>query len=165
MNTQTTPAAVSAEKLASQVSELLKAGGTLGDVFDYTEQDYEVLYSLGHSLYSQARYQEAAKAFGFLVMHNHLERRFIGALASSMQMVKSYEQAFSYYSLASVMDLADPVPTFHSAECLIALGRVDDARKCLDMVVRQCLQPDQEALKSRAEALLRVVDAKREVKS
>ncbi|MEO5672260.1 MAG: SycD/LcrH family type III secretion system chaperone [Ramlibacter sp.] len=165
MNTQKSPAAVSAEKLANQVSELLQAGGTLGDVFDYTEQDYEVLYALGHSLYSQARYHDAVKAFGFLVMHNHLERRFIGALASSLQMVKSYDEAFSYYSLASVMDLADPVPTFHSAECLIALGRVDDARKCLDMVVRQCLQPDQEALKLRAQSLLQLVDSKSGVKS
>lgn len=149
-----TPAfTVPVDKLADQIGELLLAGGTLGSVYDYTDQDYEVLYALGHSLYSQGRYQDAVKAFGFLVMHNHLEPRFMNAFAASLQMVKSYEEALQYYTLASVMDMSDPAPTFHSCECLLALGRVDEAREGLEMVINQCKTPAQEPLKARALAL------------
>lgn len=142
------------EELAEQVSTLLMNGGTLGDTFDYNEQDYEVLYALGHSLYSQGRYADAMKAFGYLVVHNHLEKRFMNAFASSLQMIKSYEEAIKYYSLASVMDIGDPGPTFHTCECLLALGQTDDARQGLAMVIEQCDSHEEYAsMKARAEAL------------
>ena len=149
---------VPTEKLAAQVTDLLLAGGTMGDVYDYSEQDYEVLYALGHSMYTQGRYVDAVKAFGFLVIHNHLERRFVNAYASALQMIKSYEDALSFYSLASVMDIEDPAPTFHSGECLLALGRIDDARQALTFTIRDCKKPAHANLKERAEALLKLLD-------
>ncbi|HZY20505.1 MAG TPA: SycD/LcrH family type III secretion system chaperone [Ramlibacter sp.] len=152
-------AAVPADRLIEQIGELLMHGGTLGSVYDYTDQDYEVLYALGHSLYSQGRYDDAVKAFGFLCIHNHLERRFVNAFAASLQMVKSYEEALKYYTLASVMDMSDPAPTFHSCECLIALGRIAEAREGLEMVIAQCEGAEHAPLKSRAEALRGLIDS------
>lgn len=157
MSTVTVPP----ENLAEQVADLLLMGGTLGDVYDYTDEDYEVLYALGHNLYSQGRYQDAMKAFGFLVIHNHLERRFVLAFASSLQMCKSYEEALTYYSLASVMDMSDPAPTFHSCECLISLGRIDEAADGLDMVIRQSGAEKHAPLKARAEALAQLIESQR----
>lgn len=148
------------DELAEQVSTLLMNGGTLGDTFDYTTEDYEVLYALGHSLYSQGRYTDAMKAFGYLVVHNHLEKRFMNAFASSLQMIKSYEEAIKYYSLTSVMDMGDPGPTFHSCECLLALGQADDARQGLVLVIAQCEDQEQYApMKTRAEALLALLSS------
>lgn len=145
---------VSPEKLAQQIGELITTGGTLGDVYDYSERDYEVLYALGHSLYAQGRYSDAVKAFGFLVMHNHLEKRFMNAFAASLQMAKRYEDAINYYSMASVMDMSDPVPTFHTCECMIALGMTTEAIEGLGMVIGQCDGPERAELKKRAETLL-----------
>lgn len=149
---------VQPEKLAEQIAELLLNGGTLGSVYDYNDQDYEVLYALGHSLYGQGRYFDAMKAFGFLVMHNHLERRFMNAFAASLQMIKSYEEAIKYYTLASVMDMSDPAPTFHTCECMLALGMVAQAREGLGMVIGQCKDAAHGPLKERAEALLALLD-------
>jgi type III secretion system low calcium response chaperone LcrH/SycD len=146
------------DNLADEVAKLIFSGGTLGDVYNYNDQDYEVLYALGHSLYSQGRYSDAMKAFGFLVMHNHLEKRFVNAFAASLQMIKSYEEAIKYYTLTSVMDMSDPVPTFHTCECMIALGNVEDARQGLEMVVGQCRKPTHATLKERAQALLALLD-------
>ncbi len=150
---------VSPEKLAAQIGELITTGGTLGDVYDYTEKDYEVLYALGHSLYSQGRYFDAVKAFGFLVMHNHLEKRYVKAFASSLHMTKRYEEAINYYTLASVMDRSDPVPTFHTCECMIALGMTEEAREGLGMVIGQSGGPERAELKARAQALLTMLPA------
>lgn len=151
-------ASVAPEQLADQIGELLSQGGTLGTIYNYTDEDYEVLYALGHSLYSQGRYQDAMKAFGFLVAHNHLEKRFVNAFASSLQMVKSYEEALKYYSLASVMDMSDPAPTFHSCECLIALGRVTEAYEGLTLLLPQCKAPQYQPLKERALALKDLIE-------
>lgn len=145
--------AVSPGELTTQLGELLMAGGTLGDVYDYTEQDYEVLYVLGHSLYTQGRYHDAVKAFGFLVLHHHLERRYLNAFAASLQMVKRYEDALCNYSMASVLELSDPVPTFHSGECLLALGRLEEAQQAMDMVLKEAVGGEHAALRERAQSL------------
>src|SRR5690606_20030859 len=110
------------ENLPEQIAELLAHGGTLGSVYNYDDTDYEVLYALGHSLYGQTRYQDAMRTFGFLVVHNHMEKRYMNAFAASLQMLKSYKEAIKYYSMASLMDMSDPLPTYHTAECMIALG-------------------------------------------
>lgn len=142
------------EQLAEQIGRLLVNGGTLGSVYDYTERDYEVLYALGHSLYSQARYADATKVFGFLVMHNHLERRFVNAYASALHMTRNYKDAIQFYTYASVMDMTDPTPTFHTCECMMALGQLAEARQGLEIVIRQCDRPEQAPLKERASTLL-----------
>jgi type III secretion system low calcium response chaperone LcrH/SycD len=143
-----------AEKLAEQVGDLLNNGGTLGDVYDYTEADYEVVYTLGSNLYKQGRYFDAMKAFGFLAIHNHWEKRFVMAFAASLHMLKRYEEAIQYYSLASVMDMRDPLPTFHTAECMVPLGRVDDAKEALGFVIAQSRDEQYADLKERAQAML-----------
>lgn len=141
--------------LGSQLIELLGRGGVLGDVYDWGEQDYEALYALGHNLYAQARYFDAMKAFGYLVMHNHLERRFLNAFAASLQMCKSYDEALKYYQMALMMDMSEPAPAFHACECMVALGRVQQAREGLGAVIALAQGKEQhQALAQRAQALL-----------
>ncbi|MEC4720734.1 SycD/LcrH family type III secretion system chaperone [Noviherbaspirillum sp. CPCC 100848] len=150
---------IPAEKLAEQMVELFSNGGTLGDVYDYNSTDYEVVYALGSELYNQGRYSDAMKAFGFLVIHNQWEKRFVNAYAASLQMCKRYEDALQYYSLASVMDMRDPVPTFHTAECMIALGQLLEATQALEIVVNQCREEKDAGLKTRAQAMLDLISA------
>jgi hypothetical protein len=56
-----------------------------------------------------------------------------------------------------VLDMTDPVPTFHTAECLAAMGQLEDARDALDMVVKHCRTEKHDALKARAQAMLEIV--------
>lgn len=147
------------EKLAEQLIELFSNGGTLGDVYEYNDTDYEVVYALGSDLYNQGRYADAMKAFGFLVIHNQWEKRFVSAFAASLQMCKRYEDAIQYYSFASVMDMRDPVPTFHTAECMIALGQLGDAKQALEIVVNQSGDEKHAGLKARAQAMLDLMTA------
>lgn len=142
------------ENIPEQVIELLSHGGGLGTIFSYTENEYEAMYALGHSHYSQERYLDAAKCFGFLVAHNALEPRFMNAFASCMQMLKQYEDAIQYYSTASVLDLEDPLPTFHTAECFMALAMPAQACEALALVIAQCDAPPWAELRQRAQTLL-----------
>lgn len=156
MKTPQTPPSMP-HNLGDQIADLLANGGTLGSVFEYDDTDYEFLYALGHSLYAQASYQEAMRVFGYLVMSNHMEKRFMNAFASSLQMLKSYKDAIKYYSLASVMDMGDPLPTFHTAECFIAIGMRDEAREALGYVLNQSTEPEYAELQQRAQAMLELL--------
>ena len=143
--------------LLKDVLPLILNGATLGDLQGFDNCKYEALYALGHSLYSQTRYQEAMKVFGYLVMHNHLERCYISAFASSLQMLKRYEEAITYYSLASIMDMSDPLPTFYTCECLLALGHKNEASQGLELVIKQSQTPERSELKKCAEARLDII--------
>lgn len=158
MNTKTSPSSIP-EDLPEQIAALLANGGTLGSVFDFDDTDYEVLYALGHSLYNQARYHDAMRAFGFLVTHNHMEKRYMNAFASSLQMLKSYKDAIKYYSISSLMDMSDPMPTYHTAECMIPLGYITEAKEALQFVLRQSEAPERAELKSRAQAMLDLLNS------
>lgn len=149
------------EELIATVSEAFANGNTLGDLMGYVPRDYESVYALGHRYYRQARYLDALKAFSFLVMHNPLERKFANAQAASLQMLKQYDNAIAFYSLASVMDMTDPRPTFHTAECLIALGRVEEAIDALNIVIKQSTAPEFAALNARTQGLLNLCSVSR----
>lgn len=142
-----------APNLSEQIAELLAQGGTLGSALEYSETDYEALYAFGHSLYSQSRYQDAVRIFGFLVMHNHLEPRYMNAYASSLQMCGNYLEALKLYSMASLMDIEDPLPTLHTAECMLALDMVKEVREALVHVLRQSDAPQHAELRARALAM------------
>ena len=144
----------STPSLSEQALELLSHGTGLGDIMGYSDTEYEALYALGHNHYSQERYADAVKCFGFLVAHNTMEPRYMSAFACTLQMLKRYREAIQYHSVASVMDLEDPLPTFHTAECFMALEMHQEARDALKLVLAQCDKPQWQDLRQRSEALL-----------
>ncbi len=152
-HTPPTPSDVPPETLAAQLLAHLAHGGVLGDLQGMDERDYELLYALGHDMYTRGKYDDAVNLFGFLVMRNHQERRFIMAYAAALQMTRDYVNAISLYTLASVLDLRDPLPGFYTCECLIGLGLKNEASQGLAIVVRQCGSAHA-GLRERAQALL-----------
>ena len=152
-----TPLTAGQEAYIAKAREHFAAGGTLGDLHGMEDRDYEAMYAVAHGMYAQERYRDAQKLFNFLVACNPFDRRFHQALASSLQMTADYEQAISYYSMASVMDMKDPIPTFHTAECLAALGRVPEAREALQIVIEQSSSASHALLKQRATGLLELL--------
>jgi type III secretion system low calcium response chaperone LcrH/SycD len=151
------PLTAGQESYIAKASEHFAAGGTLGDLHGMTDRDYEAMYAVAHGMYAQERYRDAQKLFDFLVACNPFDRRFHQALASTHQMIGDYEQAISYYSMASVMDMKDPTPTFHTAECLAALGRVAEAKEALQIVIEQSSSAPHALLKQRATGLLELL--------
>ena len=149
--------APSDEKLAVQVHELIMAGGTVGDALNYTAQDYEALYALGHGYYQAARYDEAYKVFAYLMIHNHLELRFIMAYAASAQMLEKWDEAIHNYSLSIAMDMVNPQPMLHVCECLIGLAQYARAQEGLNLVLTRAQQLNLTDVAHRAQALLELV--------
>ncbi|WJF89289.1 SycD/LcrH family type III secretion system chaperone [Paraburkholderia bonniea] len=104
-------------------------GVTPGTLQGFTPDGYETLYALGHRLYQQDEYLEALQVFGFLLSRNFLDRRFVMAFGATLQMLDRYEEALKYYVVCATLDLNDPAPAFHLAECLLQMGRTSEARE------------------------------------
>ncbi|MDB5839527.1 MAG: CesD/SycD/LcrH family type secretion system chaperone [Herminiimonas sp.] len=137
--------------LGVRLAEHLVGGNTLASLLGISEESQEALYALGYNLYNQGRYDDAMHTFGFLLLHNHRDRRFYKGFGSCLQMQKRYQDALKYYGIASIMDLNDPVPVFHSAECLLAMSKVDEAIEALHFV-----QQTTKAVEAHAELAARV---------
>jgi type III secretion system low calcium response chaperone LcrH/SycD len=125
--------ALEALKLAGgRFHDYVMAGHTLGPLLGSSVESQEALYRLAYRLYGQAKYAEAQRLFAILLMHNHLDRRYYLAYGACAQMLKRHPDALRYYSVAAQLDLTDPQPAIHMAECLLALGQRGEARACLD---------------------------------
>ncbi|MCD2512846.1 SycD/LcrH family type III secretion system chaperone [Comamonas endophytica] len=146
------------EQLSERIVEFLSAGGTLGELHGHGEAHLESLYALGHHLYSNTRYHDAKLIFGYLVIQNHREPRYTNAYASSLKMTGDAKEAIKYYSISSMLDMDDPFPTFYTAECLLTLNFITEAKEALGFVLQRCDAPQYSELKARAEAMLGLLD-------
>lgn len=150
-----------AAALAENIFGLWTAGGTMAQAMGLTDRECEAMYAMGHGFYAQGRYQDAFKIFAQLVAYNHLESRYQMGLASAMQATKRYEEALQQYMIVTVMRLDDPIPVYHCAECLLALGRPNEADESLSLVVGTLCKPgEHDALRSRAQELLKALRQK-----
>lgn len=151
--TQTAEAAVQ-QRMEQIATAMITQGVPIGTFHDLTDRDYEAVYTLGYNLYGQGKYEEAAKAFAFLTFYNHLERKYLKGLAACQQMLQRYDVAIQTYAVAAILDVHDPEPTLRTAECLIGMGMIDEARESLDLVIEETAgKPQYDALRTRAEAL------------
>lgn len=161
MNPNTSPIAGSDlpfDALARQALDHLLHGGVAGDLLDMGPAEYEAMYAIGHQLYVSGRYADAVDMFSHLTMHNHHERRYFMAYGAALQMSGDCASAITVYTLVSLMDLRDPLPAFHTCECLIQLGMKQEAREGLAMVIHQCDDGHAET-RDRARALLALLSA------
>ncbi|VTU27124.1 Chaperone protein IpgC [Variovorax sp. PBS-H4] len=117
--------------------EHLASGQTLGPLPDQSPEVQKAMYHLGYTNYSQGKYTEAMRFFGFLVICDHWDRRYHMGMAACLQMQQQHADALKYYSIASILDLTDPAPVMHIAECHLARGERPQARKALDYAIVQ----------------------------
>jgi type III secretion system low calcium response chaperone LcrH/SycD len=140
---------------------LFGQGGTLGGLYGLSSQELEALYAFGLGYYRQARYGDALKVFAQLVSLKHGETKYLNALAATHQMLGHHPQAIHHWGVSQLLDATDPLPTFHTANSLLAMGEVGDALDALALVITQCQRDgDKPALLARAEALQALVKAK-----
>ena len=97
-------------------------GATLKEVKGISNEELESVYSLGFSYYRTGKFEDAQKLFEFLVLFDHLNAKYWFALGAVQQARKDFQKAIASYGYSSFLDLENPKPQFHAAECFLALG-------------------------------------------
>lgn len=121
-------------KQAEIIIEGLINGASFGAAINFNEHMAESLYSRGYVQYQQGRYEDASKTFGFILFNDPSNTRAMRGMASSLQMRGNYEQALLFLSYAAVADDDNADVSVQVIECLLHLGRKDDAMRLLSDV-------------------------------
>lgn len=124
------------EKWAAGIARRVVDGGTtLQEELGLDEKALEAVYALAYNLYSQGKYGDAGKTFGFLLILNPLVHKYWFGLASAFRMAGDRERAAAGYFLSTMIDAGRPEPYLHLAECLVALGDREGAAETLTKAV------------------------------
>ncbi|HCH5022691.1 TPA: SycD/LcrH family type III secretion system chaperone VcrH [Vibrio parahaemolyticus] len=119
----TDPSQMQAEELLS----FLEGGGTLKMLHDVSADTIEHIYAVGYNFFQSGKIEQAAKVFQLLSMLDHYQARFFIGLGAARQELGEYLQAIDAYSYAALVDINDPRPPFHSAECHLKLEQLTEA--------------------------------------
>ena len=126
------------DQIAAAARAFLEDATTLGELKGISRQELEAVYSLGFTHYRTGRYEDAAKLFQFLVLFDHLNPKYWLALGAVQQVAKDFKGAVASYAYASFLDLENPKPQLHAAECFLALGDKENALSSLDALDEYC---------------------------
>ncbi|EGR1477445.1 CesD/SycD/LcrH family type III secretion system chaperone [Vibrio parahaemolyticus] len=119
----TDPSQMQAEELLS----FLEEGGTLKMLHDVSADTIEHIYAVGYNFFQSGKIEQAAKVFQLLSMLDHYQARFFIGLGAARQELGEYLQAIDAYSYAALVEINDPRPPFHSAECHLKLEQLTEA--------------------------------------
>ncbi len=135
---------------------------TFRDFTQLTPESMEVIYMVAYNQYNAGKFADAEKVFRLLAMLNHFERKYWRGLAASREAQKKYEDALQAYGYLGMMDIYDPVPSFHAAKCFVALGKAAEAEAALRAAVfNSDNKPDHASLHQQAKVLLGLVEKAR----
>jgi type III secretion system low calcium response chaperone LcrH/SycD len=153
------PAATEADRIVEQ----FRAGAAaLPGPKRFTDAELGSVHAIAYNLYTQGRFAEAERYFGFLSFYRPLDCRYLVSIGSCRQMQKNFSGAIESYSLATLLEPENPEPSLHVAECLLGLGEAEAARETLHMVANLCrLKGGHADVAARAEALQSLLGQKK----
>ena len=129
---------ITEERIAEAARAFVKDGATLKEARGITNEELEAVYSLGFGYYSTGRFDDAQKLFQFLVLFDHLNTKYWFALGAVQQAQKDYQKAIASYGYSSFLDLENPKPQYHAAECYLALGDKANAASAVLALENYC---------------------------
>ncbi|MCR5413982.1 MAG: SycD/LcrH family type III secretion system chaperone [Kiritimatiellae bacterium] len=120
------------DEIAEAARKFIASEASLAELKGISHDELEAVYSLGFNYYRTGKYEEAAKLFKFLVLFDHLNAKYWMAIGAVQQVSKDYEGAVASYAYASFLDISNPKPQYHAAECFLAMGDKVNARSAID---------------------------------
>ena len=125
----------------AQIEEAAKKflnGSTIKELKGIKNEELEAVYSLAFNFYRSGKYDEAGKLFDFLALFDHLNAKFWMGVGAVRQVKKNFTGAIQAYAYASFLNLHNPKPQFHAAECFLALGDKTNALSAIAALEQFC---------------------------
>ena len=121
-----------------QASKKFLDGATIKELKGITNDEMEAVYSLAFNYYRTGKFDDAEKLFNFLALFDHLNQKFWMGVGAVRQVKKDFPGAVQAYGYASFLDLANPKPQLHAAECFLAMGDKRNAASSLEALDQYC---------------------------
>ena len=130
-----------AQLTEAQITESAKKfteGATIKELRGISNNELEAVYSLAFNYYRTGKFDEAEKLFNFLALFDHLNQKYWIGVGAVRQVKKDFSGAVQAYGYASFLDLANPKPQLHAAECFLAMGDKRNAASSLEALDQYC---------------------------
>ena len=88
-------------------------------------------YLSAQAFYNQGLYDKACPLFEELCKQKPSQEECWRGLASSLQMLKKWEEAILSWKISSFLAVKDPLPLFHTAECFFHMNEKEGASSAL----------------------------------
>lgn len=98
---------------------------------EWREEDTHVLYELAFNLYRIKDFPQAEIVFRKLCVMAPFETSHWQGLASSLQMQHRFTEALTPWGMAAFIEPKNAKPHLHAAECLFALGQIEQCQQAL----------------------------------
>ena len=122
---------ISKEKIEEAAKKIAGDMATVRELKGITDAEMEAVYSLGFNFYQTGNMENAEKDFKFLVLFDHFEPKYWIGLGAVLQVKKAFDGAITAYAYASFLDIHNPKPQYHAAECYLAKGDRANAASAL----------------------------------
>ena len=86
---------------------------------------------------------ESTKIFADLVTNNPNDKSSWFGLAASLQEEKIYDIAIYAWGVSSLLDMDNPYPYFHAAECLLSMKNIKGAFLALNEAKKRSVENDE----------------------
>ena len=129
---------ITKDTIAEAAEKFATGFATMRELKGITKAEMEAVYSVGFNMYRTGRYDDAEKIFRFLVLFDHLEPKYWMGVGAIQQVRKDYQGAIASYGYASFLNLKNPKPQLHAAECFLALGDKVNAASALIALDKYC---------------------------
>ncbi len=130
-----------AQLTQAQITESAKKfteGATIKELRGISNNELEAVYSLAFNYYRTGKFDEAEKLFNFLALFDHLNQKYWMGVGAVRQVKKDFSGAVQAYGYASFLDLSNPKPQLHAAECFLAMGDKRNAASSLEALDQYC---------------------------
>lgn len=127
---------INEEQIRATAKKLLEDVTTVRDLKGITDGEMEAVYSLGFNFYNTGRVDDAEKVFKFLVLFDHMNPKYWIGMGAVQQVQRNFKGAVTSYAFASFLDLEDPKPQYHAAECYLAMDDKTNALSALEALRR-----------------------------
>lgn len=117
-----------------------------------TREEKEIAYSLAFENYGKKEFRKAKKLFTTLIFSDPYNGSYWKGLAATLQMKEMYAEAAQAWAMVALLNERDPLPHFHAAECLLAVGEKNEAKLALKCAMKRLTTKDK-ALKQHIKKL------------
>ena len=131
---------ISKEKIEEAAKKIAGDMTTVRELKGITDSEMEAVYSLGYNFYQTGNMENAEKVFKVLVLFDHFEPKYWIGLGAVLQVKKAFDGAITAYAYASFLDIHNPKPQYHAAECYLAKG--DRANALSSLAALEAFAPE-----------------------
>jgi type III secretion system low calcium response chaperone LcrH/SycD len=149
------------DTIAALLSEAANKGVMPKHALKLGDDTMEAIYGQAYNLYNQGRYKEASYIFRLLMLLDYMTPKYILGLAACLHRMKDYKNAANIYLLCGTIDVTNPLPHYHAADCYMQLEVPSLALFSLGLAITTAGdQPQFAALKERASLMKEALQKK-----